>query len=128
MLTQEQQKHIELQNIKIKENLGNIAHRIVVFSGKGGVGKTTVSVNLAYGLQTRGYKTAILDADVTGPNVPKMTGINGHVLMQGNRLIPQERNHVKVISLANIIPPDQPVIWRGPLRSNLLNQFLGDVE
>ena len=128
MLTPEQQKKIELQNKKITENLAHIRHRIVVFSGKGGVGKTTVSVNLAYGLQIKGYKTGILDADVTGPNVPKMTGINDQVLMQGDRLIPQERNNVKVISLANIIPPNQPVIWRGPLRSNLLNQFLGDVE
>ncbi len=128
MLTPEQEKQIEMQNKKISDNLAGIGHRIVVFSGKGGVGKTTVSVNLAYGLQLKGYKTGLLDADVTGPNVPKMIGLNGEILMRDNRLIPQERNQVKVISIANMISPDQPVIWRGPLRSKLLVEFLGDVE
>lgn len=128
MLTDEQKKQIEIQNKVIANNIHKIKHRIVVFSGKGGVGKTTVSVNIAYGLQVRGNKTGILDADITGPNVPKMLGLSGELFIENKRVIPREINSVKVVSIANIIPPDQPVIWRGPLRSKLLFQFLGDVE
>lgn len=128
MLTEEQKNKMELEDKKITENIHHIKHRIVVFSGKGGVGKTTVSVNLAYGLHINGYKTGILDADVTGPNVPKMIGVSDELHIEDNRIIPQEVNGVKVISMANMLPPDQAVIWRGPMRSKLLNQFLGDVE
>ena len=128
MITKEQKEKIELENKKIADNISHIKHRIVVFSGKGGVGKTMVSVNLSYGLHVHGYKTGILDADITGPNVPKMTGIQGEVHISGNKIIPQESHGIKVISMANMLPPDQAVIWRGPLRSKMLNQFLGDVE
>ena len=128
MLTEEQKKQIELENKKIADNIHQTKHRIVVFSGKGGVGKTTVSVNLAYGLHIHGYKTGILDADITGPDIPKMTGIQGKLHTDGNKIIPQESHGVKVVSMANLLPPDQAVIWRGPLRSKMLNQFLGDVE
>jgi len=128
MITEDQKKQIELENKKITENIHNIKHRIVVFSGKGGVGKTTVSVNLAYGLHLHGNKTGILDADVTGPNVPKMIGIPVRLQNQGNKIIPQDSSGVKVVSMANLLSPDQAVIWRGPLRSKVLNQFLGDVE
>ena len=127
-MTEEQKKQIELENKKITDNIHNIKHRIVVFSGKGGVGKTTVSVNLAYGLHLHGNKTGILDADVTGPNVPKMIGIRAKLQVLENTIIPQECNGVKVVSMANLMSPDQAVIWRGPMRSKLLNQFLGDVE
>ncbi len=116
------------QNKKIVDNMRHIKHRIVVFSGKGGVGKTTVSVNLAYGLHLHGNKTGILDADVTGPNVPKMIGIQDKLHITENTIVPQECKGVKVVSMANLISPDQAVIWRGPLRSKLLNQFLGDVQ
>jgi len=128
MMTEEQKKQIELENKKIADNLQHIKHRIVVFSGKGGVGKTTVSVNLAYGLHLHGNKIGILDADVTGPNVPKMIGVQDKLHVSENNIIPQECNGVKVVSMANLMSPDQAVIWRGPMRSKLLNQFLGDVE
>ena len=87
-----------------------------------------MSVNLAFGLQIQGYKTGILDADITGPDVPKMTGIHGEVHTSENKIIPQKSHGVKVISMANLLPPDQAVVWRGPLRSKMINQFLGDVE
>lgn len=128
MLTEEQKKQIDLENKKIAENIHQIKHRIVVFSGKGGVGKTTVSVNLAYGLHIHGKKAGILDADVTGPNVPKMIGMKAELKFEGDKIIPKEINEVKVVSMANVLSPDQAVIWRGPLRSKLLNQFLGDVS
>ncbi len=128
MITEDQKKQLELENKKIADNIHHIKHRIVVFSGKGGVGKTTVSVNLAYGLHNHGYKTGILDADITGPNIPKMTGIQGELHTDGNKIIPQKSHGIKVVSMANILPPGQAVIWRGPMRSKMLNQFLGDVE
>ena len=128
MLTKEQKNQIELENKKIADNIHHTKHRIVVFSGKGGVGKTTVSVNLAYGLHIHGYKTGILDADITGPDIPKMTGIQGKLHTDANKIIPQESHGVKVVSMANLLPSDQAVIWRGPMRSKMLNQFLGDVE
>ena len=128
MLQEEQREKIELETKKITDKIQHIKHRIVVFSGKGGVGKTTVSVNLAYGLHLHGNKTGILDADVTGPNVPKMIGIRDKLHVLENKIIPQECNGIKVVSMANLLSPDQAVIWRGPMRSKLLNQFLGDVE
>jgi len=128
MITEEQKRKMELEDNKITENIHHIKHRLVVFSGKGGVGKTTVSVNLAYGLNINGNITGILDADVTGPNVPKMIGAHEKLHVKGDRIIPRESNGVKFVSMANIMSPDQAVIWRGPMRSKLLNQFLGDVE
>jgi ATP-binding protein involved in chromosome partitioning len=128
MITKEQREQIKIENKKIADNISHIKHRVVVFSGKGGVGKTTVSVNLSYGLRDQGFKTGILDADITGPNVPKMTGINCVVHTDCNKIIPQESHGVKIISMANLLPPDQAVVWRGPLRSKMINQFLGDVE
>ena len=127
MLTEEQKKNLKLQEKAISDNITIIKHRIVVFSGKGGVGKTTVSINLAYGLYLNGYEVGILDADITGPNVPLMLGLNERFGTQDEHIIPARCNGVKVISLANMISADQPVIWRGPMRSKLLDQFLGNV-
>jgi Mrp family chromosome partitioning ATPase len=124
----EQKERLEIENKKIADNISQIKKRIVVFSGKGGVGKTTVSVNISYGLQTHGFKTGILDADITGPNVPKMTGIQGEVHTLENKIIPQESRGVKVISMANLLPPDKAVVWRGPMRSKMINEFLGNVN
>lgn len=128
MLTEEQKKQIEIENEKIDKTLSDITNRIVVFSGKGGVGKTTISINLACGLKLKGHTTGILDADVTGPNVPKMLGVSEQLTISKNRIIPQEKYGVKVVSLASMVSEDQPIIWRGPMRSKLLNQFIGDVE
>lgn len=128
MNTKEQKEKLAQESKKITDNISHIKHRIVVFSGKGGVGKTMVSVNLSYVLHTLGYKTGILDADITGPNVPKMTGLKGEVHTLDNKIIPQESYGVKILSMANLLPPDQAVIWRGPMRSKMINQFLGDVK
>jgi Mrp family chromosome partitioning ATPase len=119
----------EIQNQRIEENLKKIKHRIVVFSGKGGVGKTTVAVNLAYALVQNGAKVGLLDADITGPNVPKMAGIEGFPGVDGKSrtIVPQIKDGLQVMSIAPMIPQDAPVIWRGPLRSGAITQFLSDV-
>jgi len=106
----------------------SVANRIVVFSGKGGVGKTTVAVNLAYVFAQRAMRVGLLDADITGPNVPQMTGIDEPPRYEGKRLIPHERAGVKVVSLASMLPPDAPVIWRGPLRAKALEQLLDETD
>ncbi len=128
MLNAEQKRALDVENRAISENIHNIRYRILVFSGKGGVGKTTVSVNLAYGLQKIGHSVGLLDADVTGPDVPKMLGLSGQLRAENKRIIPIKHHDLKVISVASFLEQDQPVIWRGPMRSKVLNQFLGQVE
>ncbi len=123
----EKQKAFEEQVKKISATVSKIKHRLAVFSGKGGVGKTTVAVNLAYGFHLEGFHTGILDADVTGPNVPKMLGIDDHPVIINDQILPFEKNGVKMISMAGLLKKGQPLIWRGPLRSKIINQFLADV-
>jgi len=106
----------------------SIIHRIVVFSGKGGVGKTTVAVNLACLLSQGSHQVGLLDADITGPNVLQMMGITDHPVAKDDKLIPHERHGVKTVSLASLLPADAAVIWRGPMRSKALEQLLDDTE
>ena len=102
---------------------------IAVGSGKGGVGKTTLSVNLAVALAKMGHKVGLLDADVYGPNVPLMLGMSGQPKMAGeNRIEPLEAFGVKVISVGFLNPGDKPVIWRGPMLHQIVRQFLSMVE
>lgn len=124
----EKQNQFEEEEKRIQENVSRIKHRIAVFSGKGGVGKTTVSVNLAFGFQTEGFMTGILDADITGPNVPQMLGINSDLIVLDSKMIPFERYGAKVMSMASLIKKGQSLVWRGPMRSKVINQFLADVE
>jgi ATP-binding protein involved in chromosome partitioning len=102
---------------------------IAVGSGKGGVGKTTLSVNLAVALAQMGHRVALLDADVYGPNVPLMLGVNGQPKMAGeNRIQPLEAHGLKVISVGFLNPGDKPIIWRGPMLHQIMRQFLGMVD
>jgi ATP-binding protein involved in chromosome partitioning len=105
-------------------NLGRI---IAVSSGKGGVGKSTVSVNLAVALAQQGARVALMDADVYGPNIPLMMGVNEQPMVIEQRIIPLEAHGVKVISLGFLIDRDQPAIWRGPIVMKIITQFLRDV-
>jgi len=127
-----QQEQIKKQMEKtaqgIKQAMGQIKNRVVVFSGKGGVGKTTVAVNLAYALEKQGMRVGLLDADITGPNVPQMVGITETAQVEAGRMIPHVVQGIKVISLASIVPAGTPVIWRGPLRSKAIDQFLGEAS
>jgi len=102
---------------------------IAVASGKGGVGKSTVSVNLAVALAQSGASVGLLDADITGPNIPLMLGVEGQPRATSeNRIEPLARHGVKVISIAFFVPAGQPIVWRGPLVGGAIQQFLKDVD
>jgi ATP-binding protein involved in chromosome partitioning len=105
-----------------------VRHVVAVASGKGGVGKSTVAANLAVTLGQLGYKVGLLDADIYGPSVPMMFGINERPRLDGNRVIPFQKYGIKVMSLGFILETDTPVIWRGPMVMKALEQMLGDVE
>jgi len=103
---------------------------LAVGSGKGGVGKSTLTVNLAVGLKQLGYRVGILDADIYGFSIPRLLGLVGRqpTLEGENRILPLVKNGLKVISTGFFFPEDQPLIWRAPILTGLLQQFLGDVE
>jgi ATP-binding protein involved in chromosome partitioning len=102
---------------------------IAVGSGKGGVGKTTLAVNLALAMSKLGHKVGLLDADVYGPNVPLMLGTSAQPKVVGdNRLEPLTIHGLKVISVGFLNPGDKPLIWRGPMLHSIIRQFLGSVE
>ncbi|MCK4816215.1 Mrp/NBP35 family ATP-binding protein [bacterium] len=128
--TERKRQQLE-QDKRLKENLSRIKNKLIVISGKGGVGKTTVAVNMAYGLAIKGDKVGILDVDIHGPNIAKMLGIEDEKLtasdlgMEPVRVLP----NLKAVSLALIAESkDQPVIWRGPLKMLAIKQFLSDVN
>jgi ATP-binding protein involved in chromosome partitioning len=109
--------------------LPGVKNVIAVVSGKGGVGKTTVSVNLAVALAQVGASVGLLDADITGPNIPLMMGLEGQpVASASNKITPLERYGVKTISIQFFVPEGQPIVWRGPLVGGAIQQFLRDVE
>jgi ATP-binding protein involved in chromosome partitioning len=109
--------------------LPGVKNVIAVASGKGGVGKSTVSVNLAVALARAGATVGLLDADITGPNIPMMLGIEGQpVSSPNNKIVPLERHGVKAISIQFFVPDGQPIVWRGPLIGGAISQFLRDVE
>ena len=109
--------------------LPNVKNVIAVGSGKGGVGKSTVSVNLAVALAQAGAAVGLLDADITGPNIPMMLGVEGQPKASANnKITPLERHGVKCISIQFFVPEGQPIVWRGPLVGGAIQQFLRDVE
>lgn len=123
-------KEMEEQQERIRKNVGRIRNKIVVMSGKGGVGKTTVAVNIASGLAKKGHNVGILDVDIHGPNVPKMLGLEGSKLHYNDEgMIPLKvTDNLKAISMSFLLPDaGSPVIWRGPMKISIINQFLGDV-
>jgi ATP-binding protein involved in chromosome partitioning len=105
-----------------------VRNLIAVASGKGGVGKSTVTVNLAFALAQSGAKVGLLDADIYGPSIPLMLGLNERPDANDDQVSPLVRNGVKVMSIGFLIPDDQPVVWRGPMVHGALTQFLTQVD
>ena len=106
-------------------HLGNI---IAISSGKGGVGKSTVATNLAVALAQQGARVGLMDADIYGPNVPRMMGVNAPPPVENEKIIPLQAHGVKIMSLGFMIERDQPAIWRGPIIMKIITQFLRDVQ
>jgi ATP-binding protein involved in chromosome partitioning len=106
----------------------NLGHVIAVSSGKGGVGKSTVAVNLAVALAQRGLRVGLMDADIYGPNIPRMLGVGDPPKVEHEKIVPLEAHGLKFISLGLLIERDQPAIWRGPIVMKIVTQFLRDVQ
>ncbi|GAB4500008.1 MAG: Mrp/NBP35 family ATP-binding protein [Anaerolineales bacterium] len=104
-----------------------VRNAIAVASGKGGVGKSTVAVNLAIALAQSGAKVGLLDADIYGPNVPTMMGVTA-LPPAHQKMVPAEAHGVKIMSIGFLVKPDQPLIWRGPMLHTAIRQFIGDVD
>jgi len=109
---------------------GGVKNTIAVASGKGGVGKSTVAVNLAMSLKEQGYSVALVDTDIYGPSVPKMLGMEGERprVNDERKIEPLERHGIKVLSMGFMVDPDKAVVWRGPMVTKAVRQFLGDVD
>ena len=110
------------------EEVPHIAdHVLAISSGKGGVGKSTVTANLARSFAEKGYKVAVLDADVYGFSIPRMLGVTTQPTVIDNMIVPAEQDKIKVVSMGFFVPDDTPVIWRGPLLHKTITQFMTDV-
>ncbi len=117
------------QTARAIAKMASIEHKILVMSGKGGVGKTTVAVNLAYAFAARGFNVGIVDTDIHGPNVALMTGVEGFKAQGEDGVIEpiEAAANVKVMSISAFLPgPDSPVVWRGPMKAGVIAQFLAD--
>lgn len=123
-------KEIDEQTRQVRARMDKIRHKIIIASGKGGVGKSTVSVNLARSLAKKGYKVGLMDADITGPNIPKLMGIEDEKLSSGsNGILPVEAKGIKTVSMAFVLSKrDSAVVWRGPMKMAAIKQFMSEVN
>lgn len=116
----------------LKENLAGIKHKLIVLSGKGGVGKSTVAVNIANDMANKGYKVGILDVDIHGPSIAKLLGIEEKTLVgnkDGDVEAIRVNDNLYALTIAALLKsPDDPVIWRGPLKIKMIQQFMGDIK
>ncbi|MBW1897484.1 MAG: Mrp/NBP35 family ATP-binding protein [Deltaproteobacteria bacterium] len=114
-----------------KQSLLNIKYKFVVMSGKGGVGKTSTSVNLAIALSKKGYKVGLMDVDIHGPDIPRMLGLEGMLTLGGNQKLQPKRysENLYAVSIEYLMSnKDDAIIWRGPVKHSAIRQFIGDVE
>ncbi|MDM8550202.1 Mrp/NBP35 family ATP-binding protein [Desulfobacterales bacterium HSG2] len=119
------------QDAAVRGSLERIRNKFIVMSGKGGVGKTSVSVNLAIALAKKGFKVGIMDVDIHGPDVPRMLGIKGMLGLNGNqKLVPMScSENLTAVSIESLsASKDDAIIWRGPIKHGVIRQFIGDVE
>jgi Mrp family chromosome partitioning ATPase len=122
---------MQIQDEMIRSTLKKIKYKLFIMSGKGGVGKSSVSVNVAAALAARGYKVGILDVDIHGPSVPTLLGISGTLdIDRGSLIMPKEYNeNLHVVSMESLLKdPDQAVLWRGPMKTSAIRQFISDVQ
>jgi len=116
-------------NIEYKDLVPQIRYKIAVASGKGGVGKSTVAVNLAVTLSLKGYKVGLFDSDIYGPSIPTMLNVKSNqAIMEDNKIIPIEKYGIKLMSIGFFLEKDTPLIWRGPMVMKAIQQFLEDVK
>ena len=121
----------EQKDAAVKTSLQKIKHKIIVMSGKGGVGKTSTAVNLSLALADAGHKIGVMDVDLHGPDVPRMLGLDGMPkLMSNQKLSPiKYSQNLSAMSIESFIPgKDDAIIWRGPMKYSAIRQFIGDVE
>ena len=119
------------QDKRLEDRMKLVKHKIIVMSGKGGVGKSTIAVNIARGLAAKGYKVGLMDTDIHGPNVAKMLNMEDQTLYQNDGGIeaPVSEENLKVVSLAMAgSDVDAPIVWRGPLKMGFIKQILADVN
>ena len=129
--TAEKEKAKSDQDVQVSESLQKIKNKFIVMSGKGGVGKTSVSVNLAIALAGKGYKVGIMDVDLHGPDVPRMLGLKGMLTLSKNqKLMPMSYSeNLQAVSVESLTQnKDEAIIWRGPLKHSAIRQFIADVE
>lgn len=125
---------VAVQDLAIQRSLGRIKRKILVMSGKGGVGKSTIATNLALGLANRGYKVGLMDVDLHGPDICRMLGLSGRLqfenLKKGALVPPMEYNkNLKVVSIESMMENrDEAIIWRGPLKIQAIRQFIADMD
>ena len=129
--TAKQQQAQQALDESVRGSLQKIRNKFLVMSGKGGVGKTSVSVNLAIALAKKGFQVGLMDVDIHGPDVPRMLGLDGVLDLNPNRkLVPMRySDNLAAVSLESLIPnKDDAIIWRGPMKHNVIRQFVADVE
>ncbi len=122
---------MQIQDEMIKSTLGKIKYKLFIMSGKGGVGKSSVSVNVAAALAAKGFKVGILDVDIHGPSVPTLLGLSGQLdTDRGSLVMPKEYNeNLHVVSMESLLKdPDQAVLWRGPMKTSAIRQFISDTQ
>lgn len=121
-------KRLRSLETKVMSSLKHVNNIIAVASGKGGVGKSTVAVNLALALAKSGAEVGLMDADIYGPSVPMMLGLTGKPHVVGNMVLPVQKMGIKAMSMGLLAGDDTPVIWRGPMVAGILQQFLAQID
>ncbi len=124
MITSEKENSETVKNKGAKQKIPNVKNVILVLSGKGGVGKSSITVLLAHLARHFGHASAIIDADIYGPSIPKMMGLKGQPILKNNKMLPLTKNGIKTISIGYIVDEEKAAIWRGPMLGKALNNLL----
>lgn len=122
---------VAMQDRRIENALARIKYKLFIMSGKGGVGKSSISVNVAAALARKGYRVGLMDVDIHGPSVPRLLGLTGQLELDGERKVhPKKYNeNLHVVSMESLLlDPDQAVLWRGPMKTSAIRQFISDVD